>query len=695
MPLVNFSNLDFDQIKTSIKDYLKANSNFTDYDYEGSNLSTIIDALAYNTYINSYNANMVTNEVFIDGATLRENIVSLARNIGYVPRSRKAARATVSFFVDASSTNAVTLTLKAGLVLNTSQAFGNTSYTFSIPSDITATVDSTGTAYFDNVEVYEGTYVQQAFTYSSRNPNQKYILDNPGIDTSTLSVIVRESQTSSVSRKYRLADSLFEVTSSSPVYFLQEIPDERYELLFGDGVFGQALEDPNYVTASYIVSNGASANNLSNFTFSGRILDNDGTVVTSGISLVSTIQTSYGGKSIESVDSIKKYSTQIYASQNRAVTSADFEAIIPTIYAESESVSAFGGEDLTPPAFGKVFISIKPYNGVFLSSNIKDNIKRELKKYTVAGIVPEIVDLKYLYVEAVSNVYYDTNLAPSAATVKSLVSQNIVNYSNSSDLNKFGARFKYSQYQRIIDNTHQAVTSNISTISMRRDMEAKVNQFAEYEICFGNRFYVKNHGHSGTSGRTVVGYNIKSSGFTVSGINGTVYLGDQANSGLKTGSVFLFKLNSATEPVIVKRNIGIIDYEKGEIKLNPINIISTRVNRNIPLVEISAVPYSNDVIGLQDLYMQLDNSNVTVNMIADNIASGNDTSGTNYTVSSSYSNGSLVRGAVVLESTESTTTTSTTTTRTLGSTTTTSQTTVNSTSTSTGTSTGGGSPYSY
>ena len=658
MPLVNFSNLDFDQIKTSIQDYLKANSNFTDYDYEGSNLSTIIDALAYNTYINSYNANMITNEVFIDSATLRENIVSLARNIGYVPRSRKAARATVSFFVDASDTNAVTLTLKAGLVLTTSQAFGNISYTFSIPSDITVPVDSTGIAFFDNVDVYEGTYIQQAFTYSSRNPNQKYILDNAGVDTSSLSVVVRESQSSTVSRKYRLADSLFEVTSTSPVYFLQEISNERYELLFGDGVFGQALEDPNYVTVSYIVSNGADGNNLSNFSFSGRLLDNNGTVVTSGISLITTNQTSYGGKAIESVNSIKKYSTQIYASQNRAVTAADYEAIIPTIYAETESVSAFGGEDLNPPSYGKVFVSIKPYNGVFLSSSIKDNIKTALKKYTVAGIVPEIVDLKYIYVETNSSVYYNTNLAPSAASVRSTIQSNIVNYSDSSELNKFGARFKYSKFQNIIDNSSEAVTSNITTVTMRRDMEARLNQFAEYEICYGNRFYLKNHGHSATMNGTIVGYNIKSSGFTVSGINGTVYLGDQANSDLKTGSVFLFKLAAANEPVIVKKNIGTIDYVKGEIKLNPINILSTRIligSTNI--IEISASPYSNDVIGLQDLYLQLDNSKVVVNMIADNISSGNDVSGSNYTVSSSYSNGSLVRGTPVLtlETTTSTT----------------------------------------
>ena len=658
MPLVNFSNLDFDQIKVSIRDYLKANSNFTDYDYEGSNLSTIIDTLAYNTYINSYNANMVTNEVFIDSATLRENIVSLARNIGYVPRSRKAATANVSFLVDASSTNAVTLTLKAGLVLTTSNTFGNTSYTFSIPSDITVPVDSTGLALFNNIEVYEGTYIQQAFTYTSRNPNQRFILNNAGIDTSLLTVVVRESQSSSVSRKYRLADSLFEVTSTSPVYFIQEISDERYELLFGDGVFGQALEDPNYVTVGYIISNGAEGNNLNNFSFAGRILDNNGTVVTNGISLITTNQTSYGGKSIESVNSIKKYATQIYASQNRAVTATDYEALIPTIYPETESVSAYGGEELSPPSYGKVFVSIKPYNGVFLSSSIKDNIKSQLKKYTVAGIIPEIVDLKYIYVETNSSVYYNTNLAPSAAGVKSIISSNIVNYSDSSELNKFGARFKYSKFQNIIDNSSEAVTSNITTVTMRRDMEARLNQFAEYEICYGNRFYLKNHGHSAAMNGTIVGYNIKSSGFTVSGISGTVYLGDQANSDLKTGSVFLFKLAAANEPVIVKRNIGTIDYVKGEIKLNPINILSTRIVRgSTNIIEISASPYSNDVIGLQDLYLQLDNSKVVVNMIADNISSGNDVSGSNYTVSSSYSNGSLVRGTPVLtlETTTSTT----------------------------------------
>ena len=633
MTLVNFANLDFDQIKTSIKDYLRSNSNFTDYDFEGSNLSVIIDTLAYNTYITSYNANMVANEVFIDSATLRENVVSLARNIGYVPRSKRSARAKISFFVDTSNfTNVPTqLTLKGGLVCTT-RSFGDESYSFIIPSDITVPVTD-NIAEFNDIEVYEGTRITENFTVNSFDLNQRYILSNAGIDTRTLSVSVRPSELSTVSRKYNLADSLFDVTPQSAVFFIQEVEDERYELIFGDGIFGTELEEPNYITVSYTVSNGSNANNLSSFVFSGTIVDQSERVITSGISLITTLEASTLGSEVETVESIKKYATRIYASRNRAVTAADYEALIPTIYPETESVSVYGGEELTPPQFGKVFISIKPYNDRYLSNLIKDNIKRELKQYAVAGIIPEIIDLKYLYVEATANVYYNTNLAPSANFVKSVISSNVNTYADSTELNKFGARFKYSKFLNIIDGSHESVTSNITNIIIRRDLRASLNTFAEYEICFGNRFHIKN----------VNGYNIKSSGFRISGISDTVYMSDIPNSNMQTGSINIFKLNSPTEPQIVKRNVGAIDYVKGEIKLFPINIISTNINRGAPIIEISTSPYSNDVIGLQDLYLQLDINNTLINMVSDSIESGADVSGTNYSVSSSYSNGVYVR----------------------------------------------------
>jgi len=633
MPLVNFSNLDFDQIKTSIKDYLRANSNFTDYDFEGSNLSTIIDTLAYNTYITSYNANMVTNEVFIDSATLRENVVSLARNIGYVPKSRKSSTANVAFSVDVSNNTSITVTLKAGISFISSNNYGTESYVFSVPNDVTVPVDSNGVATFDDVKIYEGTYISQNYTVSSRTPNQKFILPNTGIDADLINVSVRDSEQSSVIRKFSKSDGLFEIDSTSLVYFLNEISNERYEIIFGDGLFGTKLQEPNYVEINYIICNGLEANNIDNFAFSGSLIDDTGKSITTGISLVSTILPSYGGNSIEDVESIKKYSTQIYSSQNRAVTASDYEAIVPRIYPETESVAAYGGEDLVPPQYGKVFVAIKPENGVYLSSSIKENVQRKLRKYSVAGIISEIVDLKYLYLEVNSNVYYNTNLTNSPPNTKSIILENIINYSNSTQLNKFGARFKYSKFLKIIDDGHESITSNITTVVMRRDLRPVLNSFAEYEICYGNRFYI-----SGDDG-----FNIKSSGFTVSGISETVYIGDIPDKNLKTGKICLFKLNALTESVIVKNSIGTIDYIKGEIMIQPINILSTVVNRGAPLIEISISPYSNDVIGLQDLYLQLDTSNTNVSMIPDNIASGDDISGSNYNVTSSYSNGSLTR----------------------------------------------------
>jgi len=633
MSLVNFANLDFDQIKVSIKDYLRSNSTFTDYDFEGSNLSTIIDVLAYNTYITSYNANMVSNEVFFDSATLRENVISLARNIGYVPRSRKSARAVISFFVDTSNfTNQpVTLTLKKGIVCNTS-SFGSQSYSFTIPEDITVPV-ADNIAQFNDITVYEGVRVTQNFTIDPFSPKQRFILENSGIDTSLINVTVKPNNYSTVTREYKLADSLFDINSESAIYFIQEIENERYELIFGDGIFGIELEAPNYIMIDYNISNGEDANNLSKFSYAGTLIDESNRIVTTGISLLTTSQTSHSGSSIEGVESIKKYASRIYASRNRAVTAADYEALIPSIYAETESVSVYGGEDLVPPQYGKVYISIKPNNDRYLSNLTKDNIKNELKKYTVAGIVPEIVDLKYLYVEADSKVYYNTNLVPTPDVASDAILSNITAYSDSTELNRFGARFKYSKFLTLIDNSYQAITSNITNITIRRDLKASVNTFADYEICYGNRFHI----------RSMSGYNIKSSGFTVSGIGGIVYLSDLPNSDGESGSINLFRLSSPTQPEIVKRNVGEIDYIKGEIKLYPINIISTVIERGVPLIEISTMPYSNDVIGPQDLFLQLDMNNFTILMLQDGISSGANTAGTNYHVSSSYSNGTLIR----------------------------------------------------
>jgi hypothetical protein len=640
MPLVNFTNLDFDQIKTTLRDYLKSNSNFTDYDFEGSNLSTILDVLAYNTYITSYNANMVANEVFIDSATLRENVVALARNIGYVPRSKKAAKATVSFFVDCSNITPapVSLTLKKGPIASTSGTFGNQSFVFSILEDITVPVYD-NIAEFNDIAIFEGILLTSNFTYTSRNPNQRFILPNSGIDTNLISTIVKNNQQSTVSVKYNQQDSLFEIDKESEVYFLQEIEDERYELIFGDNVFGKALQDGNYIEVSYITTNGDSANGVSQFTYSGRIVytrNSTEYTVTSGISLLTTGLISSGGENIESVESIKKYAPRIYSSQNRAVTANDYETLIPSkIYPETESISVFGGEELVPPQYGKVFISIKPRSGDFLSNLVKENIKLKLKKYSVAGIVPEILDLKYLYIETDSKVYYNTNLAPSASYVSSVVQSNANKYAESTELNKYGARFKYSKFLKIIDDSHESVTSNITKIQIRRDLRVSLNSFAEYSIGFGNEFHIN----------SMSGYNIKSTAFRISGISQDVYLADIPNTDRVTGSIFFFNVPSAnsTTPTILRRNVGSINYKSGIITLNPVIVTSAKQRNGQPIIEISATPKSNDVIGLQDLYLQLDISKSNFEMVIDEISSGLDPSASNYIVSSSYTNGNLVR----------------------------------------------------
>jgi hypothetical protein len=640
MPLVNFSNLDFAQIKTTLKEYLKANSNFTDYDFEGSNLSSIIDVLAYNTYITSYNANMITNEVFIDSATLRENVVSLARNIGYVPRSRKAATSSISFFVDCSGVipTPATLTLKKGPIASSEGAFGGQSFIFSILEDITVPVND-GIAYFDDIIISEGTLLTSNFTYSGRNPNQKFILPNSGIDTALLSVTVKGNQQSTTSTKYTTQDSLLDVKSDSKVYFLQEIENERYEIFFGDGIFGKKLEEGNFITINYITCNGDSANGVNQFQFSGKLTytrNSQEYTVTTGISLLTTGVTAQGGEVIESVDSVKKFAPRIYASQNRALTANDYETLIPSkIYPETESISVFGGEELVPPQYGKVFISIKPRTGDFLPNLIKENIKMRLKKYAVAGIVPEILDLKYLYIEVDSKVYYNSNMAPSAEYVSTLVQENTTKYSESTELNRYGARFKYSKFLSIIDDSSEAVTSNITTVQMRRDLRVALNSFAEYQIGFGNEFYIK----------SMDGYNIKSSAFKTTDSTDDVYLSDIPNTNRETGSLFLFTLPDAgsTNPTIIKRNVGNINYKKGIITINPINIISGKLKDGQTIVELSACPKSNDVIGLQDLYLQLDISNSTFDTVVDEIASGLDPAASNYVVTSSYHNGNLVR----------------------------------------------------
>ena len=623
MAITQFANLDFEDIKSSITDYIRANTDFTDYDYEGSTLSLIIDMLAYNTYNASFNANMVSNEAFLDGATLRENVVSLARNIGYLPRPKTAARARVRFSVNTESfpNQPKSITLRKGSVLLATAPFAAQSFTFAIPENVTSPiVDDVAT--FNSLNVFEGVLVEKEFTVDTAEFDQRFILENSGIDYTTLRVRVKQSSLVNESTPYKLSESIFDIDGSSNVYFIQEIEDERYEIIFGDGIFGRKLDNGNVIEISYLVTNGDLGNRMSTFKFIGNLTTNNDQIVNRDISLVQTLVPSTGGSKIESTQSIKKYAGRIYAAQNRAVTSEDYSTIVRKIYPEAESLNSFGGEELDPPQFGRVFIAIKPRDGLFLSKSIKENIKRELRKYSVAGIVPEIIDTKLMYIEVSSVVYYNPNKATSADSVRNSVITNLNSFSLSDELNSYGSRFKFSKLTAMIDQSNAAITSNMTKIQIRRDLRTIVNRLAEYELCFGNSFKISSFD----------GGNIRSSSFTVSGLNFEVYLSDVPNSD-EEGEVVLIRRPSGVEIDtgelnIVRRSVGSVNYLTGEIKIFAINITSTTLPQNI--IQISSTPKSNDVIGLQDLYLQLDPAYSQIDMLIDNVESGADPTGSRF-----------------------------------------------------------------
>ena len=638
MPFTKFTNLNFDQIKESVKDYLRANSDFKDFDFEGSNMAIIIDILAYNSYITAFNSNMVANESFLDSATLRENVVSLARNIGYVPRSRKSAEAVVDFEYKFNG-DSNTITLKKGLALV--GAVNNTSYTFSVPEDVTVNspLDSGGvggnnsprTGKFSGLTVYQGTLLTKKFIVNGSS-DQRFILDNSFIDLDSLRVEVRKSG-SSGGLAFSRVDNIIEVTPVSNVFLIQEIKNETYELLFGDGLFGKKLEIGDVIDISYIVTDGKDGNEGKFFTFSGNMVNDAGTSIasTNNVQVIAT-QTARNGTDIEPIDSIRYFAPRMYSAQNRAVTPRDYEAIIQSIYPNTESVSVVGGEELDPPEFGTVVLSIKPKNGTFLSDFTKQNILNNLKQYAIAGINQRIEDLKILYVELESFVYYNNSITDDQDQLKAEVITSLTEYGKSTNLNAFGGRFKYSESQRIIDQTDPAITSNITKVTIRRDLKALIDQSAQYELCFGNQFNVKPGG--GT---------IKSTGFSISGIEGEVYLTDIPRSNNLIGDIAVFKpaVSATEDPVVVVGSAGIVDYMKGEVILNTIKISSTVKDNNI--VEIQAFPESNDIIGLKDIYLNLDISNTAINIVRDTISSGQQISGIGYKVTSSYSNGSLIR----------------------------------------------------
>ena len=656
MPFTKFTNLDFDQIKTSIKDYLRANSNFTDFDFEGSNFSVLIDTLAYNTYITAFNSNMVVNESFLDSATVRENVVSLARNIGYVPRSKTAAKAEINIQFtnllnpDDNDNPYASVFLKEGLICTGTKE--DSTYSFSIPQAIeNSNITSDGMLNWP-VTVYQGTYLTKTFTVDG-SLDQRFILDNSDIDTSTIVVYVNIPTISGDYRStnlgkgtlYTKVDNILNIDKDSETYLIQEVQDEKWELLFGDGIFGKKLENETKITVQYIVTDGSEGNGPGGnagaqniFSFAGTL---EKEVVSSGVSgrelltptidKITTLQRASNGGDIESINSIKYFAPRLYSSQYRAVTSRDYESIIQQIYPNTESVSVVGGEEMDPPQFGTVFLTIKPKNGDFVSDFDKEQILSDLKGYSLTGINQKILDLKVLYIELENYTYYNAAKVGDVAGLRASVVGGLTTYANSLDINKFGGRFRYSKVLSVIDNIDDAITSNITRVKIRRNLNALINQNAQYELCFGNEFNVKESG-----------LNIKSTGFKIQGTKETVYLSDTPNADKKTGVVQIIRKDRIDgSKIIVVEDAGNVDYVKGEIILTTISITDTDRPNNI--IEVQAFPESNDIIGLQDLYLKFSIGDSAINMVKDTITSGEQISGVGYKVTSSYTNGDLIR----------------------------------------------------
>jgi hypothetical protein len=591
MPYVQLSNLDFADIKTALKEYLRSQGEFTDFDFEGSVWSNLLDVLAYNTYYTAFNTNMVVNETFLDSATLRDNVVALAKQLGYTPKSATSPRAILNFDVVFPNVAPNEIVLKKGSGFNAT--YDNDVYNFVAVEDIKTAVVG-GTASFENVEIYEGNFVTDTYTVNAARSN-RFVIQNPSADISTLRVRIFPSSQSTVGEVYARADSILDITGESSVFYVEEIEDEQYEIFFGDGVLGRSLESGNVVEITYISTKGPESNGARSFTFNGVLEDPQGDsnynydVVYSGSS--DLVEVASGGSEIESVKKIKFNAPKFYGTQNRAVTASDYAAIVREIYPAIADIITFGGEEDDPPEYGKVKIVVKPSTAPRLSSVTKRQIIDGLKPYMVASITPDVIDASVLYVELTSKVYYSkikTN--QTVDEIKSKIISGLEQYIVSSDTEKFNGKFRYSKFIGVIDDADRSINSNLTTIKMRKDFYPAINSKFFYEICFQNAF-------DDTCDDDII---VQSTGFRVSEYPlYTVFLED------RSGKMILYRVDSITgEKIVLNDSVGTVDYTKGEIRLYDLTIIEGSFFDN--KIEIRTIPLNNDILATREVYLDVD-----------------------------------------------------------------------------------------
>ena len=608
--------LEFNQIKAQIKEYLRSQSQFSDYDFEGSSLTVLIDTLAYNTYYSAVNANLAVNEGFLETAVLRENVVKLARMIGYTPKSARSARTTVDISVQTPFPYPKSVTISAGLVLNFT-GLDNNNFVFSIPTDTSQSVDSlTGIATFSNTVLFEGLFLTDTFVKDTTQ-RQRFILTNDKVDTTSMIV---EVTSGTITEKYLQATDITKIDSTSKVFFLEESEYQIPEILFGDGVVGKALLNGDVVTVKYTTSAGRGANGLKVFENIGTYRDNLNNAITSGIT-INAISFPDGGAEPESTESIKFSAPKFYSAFGRAVSTQDYEAIIPQIYPNVASISCYGGEEAEPPEFGKVFLAIKPKNADKLSLSEKNSVLKKLREYSIAAIQPTIIDPSILYIDLNSFVYYNpNNTRKTPAEVKNLVITTLTALNASGEFNKFGGKFKYSKIQNIIDQAERSITSNITKIVMRKNISVDLNTRVNYKICYGNRI----------NQQTSTNPSIMSSGFKIVGDDvNTYFLNDDANGALR-----LYYVKGTGEFEYIDGLWGSVDYDMGEIVINDLIIQSTSVTNDT--LQIKATPKSNDLVSLRETYITMGIDNTVITVVEDTISSGSNLSGTGVIPESSY-----------------------------------------------------------
>ena len=594
MPYTQLNNLDFSEIKTALKEYMRAQSDFTDYDFEASALRQLLDVLAYNTYYTAFNANMVVNEMFLDSATLRDNVVALAKQLGYTPRSITSPRTDIGFKVNFPVTAPASVELKAGTGFVTN--YDGTLYRYVSLKSVKAPVVN-GVATFSDVALHEGSYVVSNYTFDGTLKDQKFKIQNSSADLSSLIVRVYESANSSVYDEYTRSDNILAVGADDKVFFISEVDDEQYELFFGDGVLGKKLSDGNVIEVSYILTKGPLSNGAKSFTFSGVLLDENQLKVTVPFSVntITVDSPSQGGSEIESIDTIKYNAPKSYGAQNRAVTSNDYAAIVRNLYPAIADIIVFGGEDQVPPEYGKVFLAVKPSQANALSSATKKDLTDRLKQYTVASVKPVFVDPSLLFIEIDSKIYFDgskTNMLPAEVAAK--VSTGVSEYLETSGTEKFNGKFRYSKFIGVIDGSDRAVNSNITEITLRKDFYAQINASAYYEICYQNEFL-----------KDCDGPVVTSTGMTVfEHPNHTSYLED------RDGKIVLYRLDSLTgDKILLNDSVGDIDYKHGEIKLYDFTILKGTFSDN--RIELRVKPASNDVEVKREVYLDVDISKST------------------------------------------------------------------------------------